>query len=420
MHKEGITMATPNNFMLKLLLLFFGLASHEALAQISKKPDVASSAILPGGFQASTLLTSVINKADVVLHEVDNDNAQSNIDANADELFDMDDAEVLTDIEEGDDTLDDINDLDSGDLSMSSTANSEGGKGIKARLICYKKSECVKKRGGEGKKMKEGKCHTLHKKHFQSYQFSIHQKGSKKKDKDDEAEADYDDVPSKACRIIIYHDGKCKDEASTANEMSCEDMDGADDDEDDEDDEELKLHARDLMKPKGGKYKSAKFLCDGVVVSSHNSSSITVSEYYSVTSDYYSVTSSYHSTTSDHYSVTSSFPEHAWNVNATSLPSRSIPPSSVNATLSSKTISGEPTSTDVPDEEDEEDFDENEGEEEVDDEKEEADEEGKNVKTPGSQITKTRKHRSKSHKKTKGHNKHPETTQSTVTITQLA
>jgi hypothetical protein len=409
-------MATPNNFMLKLLLLFFGLASHEALAQISKKPDVASSAMLPGGFQASTLLTSVINKADVVLHEVDNDNAHSNIDASANDFLDMDDAEVLTDIEEGDDKLDIIDDLNSGDLVMSSTADSKGDKGIKARLVRYRKSECVKKRGGKGKKMKEGKCHTLHKKHFQSYQFSIHQKGSKKKDKDDEA--DYDDVPSKACTIIIYHDGKCKDEASTANEMSCEDMDDADD-EDDEEDE--KMHARDLMKPKGGKYKSARFLCDGVVVSSQNSSSMTVSEYYSVTSDYYSVTSNYHSPTSDHYSVTSSFSEYAWSANGTSMPSRYIPPSSINATLSSKTHSGEPTSTDVPEEEDEEDFDENEGEEEVDDEKEEVgDKEEKNVKPPGSQITKTRKHRSKSHKKTKGHKKHPETTQNTAIITQLA
>jgi hypothetical protein len=407
-------MATPNNFMLKLLLLFFGLASHKAFAQISKKPDVASSVILPGGFQASTLLTSVINKAEVVLHEVDNDNVQSNIDANTNDFFDMDDAEVLTDIEEGDDTLDAIDDLNSEDLTMSSTANSEGGKGIKARLVRYRKSECVKKRGGKGKKMKEGKCHTLHKKHFQSYQFSIHQKGSKKKDKDDEAD---DDISPKACRIIIYHDGKCKDEASTANEMSCEDMEDADD-EDEEKDE--KMHARDLMKPKGGRYKSARFLCDGIVVSSHNSSSMTVSEHYSVTSDYYSVTSSYHYPTSDHCSVTSSFSEHAWNANATSLPSRSIPPSSVNATLSSKTLSGEPTHTDVPDEKDEEDFDENEGEEEVDDEKEEADEEEKNVQPPGSQITKTRKHRSKSHKKTKGHKKHPETIQSTITITQLA
>jgi hypothetical protein len=333
-----------NNFMIKLLLLFFGLASQEALAQISKKPDVATSAILPGGFQASTLLTSVINKADITLHEVDDGNA---LYANTNDLIDMDDAEVLTDIEEGEDTLDAIDDLNFEDLAMSSTAGSKGGKGIKARLVRYKRSECVKKRGGKGKKMKEGKCHTLHKKHFQSYQFSIHQKGSKNKDKDDEA--DYDDVSPKACRIIIYHDGKCKDEASTANEMSCEDMEDADDDEDDE--EDMKLHARDLMKPKGGKFKSARFLCDGVDVSSHNSSSITVSELYSVTSDYYSVTSSYHSPTSDHYSVTSSFSEHGWNVNATSLPSRSIPPSSVNATLSSKTFSGEPTPTDVPEEE---------------------------------------------------------------------
>jgi hypothetical protein len=381
MHKEGTTMATPNNFMLKLLLLFFGLASHEALAQISKKPDVASSTYQPGGIQTSTLLTSVINKADVVLHEIDNDNAHSIVDANANESFDMDDAEVLTDIEEGDDTLDVIDDLNSEDVVMSSTADSKGDKGIKARLVRYRKSECVKKRGGKGKKMKEGKCHTLHKKHFQSYQFSIHQKGSKKKDKDKDDEDDYDDVSPKACRIIIYHDGKCKDEASTANEMSCEDMDDADD-EDDEEEEDKKMHARDLMKPKGGKYKSARFLCDGVVVSSHNSSSVTVSEYYSVTSDYYSVTSNYHPPTSDHYSVTSSFSEHAWNANATSMPSRYIPPSSVNATLSSKTLPDEPTHTDIPDEEEEEDFDENQGEEEVDDEKEEIGDEEEKMSNP--------------------------------------
>jgi hypothetical protein len=98
MHKEGIIMA--NNFMMKLLLLFFGSTAHGVVAQISKKPDVASSASQPGGSQASTLLTSVINKADVVLHEVDDDDAQTNLNANT---FDMEDAEVLTDTEEGDD-----------------------------------------------------------------------------------------------------------------------------------------------------------------------------------------------------------------------------------------------------------------------------------------------------------------------------
>jgi hypothetical protein len=410
MHKEGIIMA--NNFMMKLLLLFFGLASYGVIAQISKKPDVASSAIQPGGFQTSTLLTSVINKADVVLHEVDDNNAQTDFNANT---FDMEDTEVFTDTEEGDDDeLDVVNDFKPEDLAMSNTANSKGGKGIKARLIRYKHSECEKKRGsGKGKKMKEGKCHTLHRRYFQSYQFSIREKKSKKKDEDDES----DDGPANACRIIIYHDGKCKDEASTANEESCEDMEGNDDDEDDD----KKLHSRDMMKPKGGKYKSARFLCDGVDASSNHSSSETVSEYYSVTSSYHSPASSYYSTTENFYSATSSSAP-AMNLTATGSSSRFFPSSSANSTLSSKTISGQPTTTEAPDEDDKED-----PEEEVEkadpnekDEEDETDEKDKEVIRPGSQTTKTKKHSSKSHKKTKGTKKHSKQTQTTVTATKSA
>jgi hypothetical protein len=400
MHKEGIIMA--NNFMMKLLLLFFGLASYGVIAQISKKPDVASSAIQPGGFQTSTLLTSVINKADVVLHEVDDNNAQTDFNANT---FDMEDTEVFTDTEEGDDDeLDVVNDFKPEDLAMSNTANSKGGKGIKARLIRYKHSECEKKRGsGKGKKMKEGKCHTLHRRYFQSYQFSIREKKSKKKDEDDES----DDGPANACRIIIYHDGKCKDEASTANEESCEDMEGNDDDEDDN----KKLHSRDLMKLKGGKYKSARFLCDGVDASSNNSSSETVREYYSVTSSYHHPTLDHYSTTEDFYSATSSSAS-AMNLTATGSSSKFFPSSSANSTLSSKTISRQPTTTEAPDEEDKEDPEEEDDKEDPNekDEEDEADDKDEKETLPGSQATKTRKHSSKSHKKTKGTKKHPKRT----------
>jgi hypothetical protein len=431
MHKEGTAMA--NNFMMKLLLLFFGfLPYYSAVAQISKKPDVTSSAIQPGGFKATTLLTSVINNADIALHETDDANAHSKADAN-NVFVDMDDAEVLTDTEEGDDNdeLDIVEDFNSGDLVMSSTTDSEAGKGIKARLLRFKQTDCEKKRGhGKGKKMKEGKCHTLHKKHFQSYQFSVGEKKGKKKDKDDEEDYDDDDSSSTACRIIVYHDGKCKDAASTANEGSCEDMIDADDNDDEE-----KLHSRDLMgKPKGGKYKSARFLCDGVDVSSNSSSTKSVSDYYSspyysATSSYKHFTSKYYSATTDHSSATPLSSQPAWMANFTTLSSEDLKPFREPTTISSKTRSGEPTTTIAPDEDDKEDL-EDDDKDFPDDDKEDADEKddqdgevaGADIQDniPGSQATKTRKqHRSKSHKKTKGNKKHPKQTQNT-TATQPA
>jgi hypothetical protein len=401
-----------NNFMMKLLLLFFGFAFYGVVAQISKKPDVASSVTQPGGFQASTLLTSVINKADIVLHEVDDDNAQTDFNTNP---FDMEDAEVLTDTEEGDD--DELDYANPEDLAISSTSDSKGDKGIKARLIRYKHTECDNKRGrGKGKKMKEGKCHTLHRKYFQSYQFSIREEKSKKKDKDEDDE--FDDGPANACRIIIYRDGKCKDEASTANEESCEDVEEKDDGDEDDD---KKLHSRDLMKPKGGKYKSARFLCDGVDASPNNSSSETVSEYYSVTSGFHDPTSSYYPITSDYYSATSSSAS-AMNLTVTGSSSKFFPSSSANSTLSSKTISVQPTTTEVPDEEDKEDpeeEDEKEDPNEEEEEEEETDDKEKEQPLSKSQ-TKTKKHSSKSHTKTKGTKKHSKQTQSTVTATKLA
>lgn len=345
----------------------------------------------------------------------------------------MDDAEVLTDTEEGDDNgeLDIVEDFNSGDLAMSSTANSEAGKGIRARLLRFKQTDCEKKRGhGKGKKMEEGKCHTLHKKHFQSYQFSVGEKKGKKKDKDDESDYDDDDSSSTACRIIVYHDGKCKDEASTANEGSCEDMVDADDDDDEE-----KLHSRDLMgKPKDGKYKSARFLCDGVDVSSNSSSTKSVSDYYSSPSTNYPATSSYnspyYSATSDHSSASPLSSENNWIANATGSSSKSFTPLSVNVTLSSRTRSGEPTSTVTPDEDDKEDpegddkdylDDDKKEPDEKDDQEDEVVEADNKANLPGSQGTKTRKqHRSKSHKKTKGNKKHPKETQSTGTATQPA
>jgi hypothetical protein len=399
-----------NNFMMKLLLLFFGFAFYGVVAQVSKKPDAASSATQPGVFQASTLLTSVINKADIALHEVDDDDAQTNLNANT---FDMEDAEVLTDTEEGDD--DELDFANPEDLAISNTADSKDDKGIKARLIRYKHTECDNKRGrGKGKEMKEGKCHTLHRKYFQSYQFSIREKKSKKKDEDDES----DDGSANACRIIIYRDGKCKDEASTANEESCEDVEEKDDGDEDDD---KKLHSRDLMKPKGGKYKSARFLCDGVDASPNNSSSETVSEYYSVTSGFHDPTSSYYPITSDYYSATSSSAS-AMNLTVTGSSSKFFPSSSANSTLSSKTISVQPTTTEVPDEEDKEDPEEEDEKEDPNEEEEEEEEtDDKEKKEPLSKSqTKTKKHSSKSHTKTKGTKKHSKQTQSTVTATKLA
>jgi len=408
---------------MRLCLLFFGFLPHYgAIAQVSKKPDIVSSAIQPGGFQATTLLTSVISDADIVLHDIDN----SELVTNTDDLVDIDDTEVLTDTEEDDDDeLNDINEHNSGDSALGSTTSFQAGKGVRARLLRFKQTDCEKKRGiGKGKKMKEGKCHTLHKKHFQSYQFSVgNKKSTKKKNKDDEDD-DYDDSTSTACRIIVYHDGKCKEEASTANEGSCEDMEDAEDDDDDE----KKLHSRDLMaKPKGAKYRSAKFLCDGVDVSNSSSSTHSVSNDYTASSSRYSA-SKHASRTSD-YSATLLSSKSVGGANATVMSSKSFSPSFGNSTLLStspsrysKTASEEPTTTDPPDEdddkedpeeepEDEEDFDEEGEEDEIDEEDHKSD-------LSRSQKTKTRKHKSKSHKKTKGNKKHAKQPKNIVTLTQ--
>lgn len=420
-----------NKFTMKILLLFFGfLTSSGVVAQVSRKPDVASSAVHPGGFQATTLLTSVINDADIVLHDVNDRNDQTELVANTNELVEMDD-EVLTDTEEGeDDELDVVDEPDSGDLALGSTADSHSGKGVRARLLRFRKTDCEKKRGsGKGKKMKEGKCHTLHKKHFQSYQFSVGQQKNNKKNKDkDDKDDDYEDSTSTACRITVYHDGKCKDEASTANEGSCEDMEDAEDD----DDKERRLYSRDLMsKPKGPKYNSAKFLCDGVDVSTNSSSTKSVSDYYSASSSHYSATSRYHSPTSDHYSKSTDPSKHVGGANATVMSSKSSSPSSGNSTLSStpslrysKTASEDPTTTDPPEEDDDkeepEEDPEDEEKENLDekDEEDEPDEEDPKSRPPESQKTKTRKQKSRSHKKTKGNKKHPKKTQDTVTATR--
>lgn len=421
-----------NGFMMKILLLFFGFStSSGVVAQVSRKPNVATSTIQPGEFQATTLMTSVISDADIVLHDVNNYNDRTELSADTNEFVEMDD-EVLTDTEEGeDDELDVVDEPDSGDLALGSTADSQSGKGVRARLQRFRKTDCEKKRGsGKGKKMKEGKCHTLHKKHFQSYQFSVgQQKNTKKKNKDKDAEDDDydDDSTSTACRIIVYHDGKCKDEASTANEGSCEDMEDAEDD----DDKERRLYSRDLMsKPKGPKYNSAKFLCDGVDVSTNSSSTKSVSDYYTASSSHYSATSRYHSPTSDGYSVTRSSSEHVRGANVTVMSSRSSSPSLGNSTLLStpsppysKTASEDPTTTDPPEEDDDkedpEEDPEDEDKEDLDekDEEDEPDEEAHKSKPPASQSTKTRKQKSRSHKKTKGDKKHPEKTQNTVTAT---
>lgn len=403
---------------MRLCLLFIGFLPHYgAIAQISKKPDIASSAIQPGGFQATTLLTSVINDADIVLHEIDTSNGQTELVANTDDLVDMDDSEVLTDTEEDeDDELDEINEHNSGDSALGSTTSFQAGKGNRARLLRFKQTDYEKKRGiGKGKKMKEGKCHTLHKKHFQSYQFSVGEKKStKKKNKDDEDD-DYDDPTSKACRIIVYHDGKCKEEASTANEGSCEDMEDTEDDDDDV----KKLHSRDLMaKPKGGKYRSAKFLCDGVDVS-NSSSTHSVSNHYTASSSRYS--NSKHASRTSEYSATLPSSKPIGGANATVMSS----PSSGNSTLLStppprysKTASEDPTTTDPPD--DDEDKEDPEEEPEDEEEEDESDNEDHKSDLSKSQKTKTRKHKSKSHKKTKGNKKHAKQTKNVVTPTQSA
>ncbi|CAD0095380.1 unnamed protein product [Aureobasidium vineae] len=348
-----------NNFMMKLLLLFFGcLNLYGAVAQISKKPDVASSAVQPGGYQPSTLLTSVINKADTVLHEANT----PNFDANDKGLADINDDEVLTDTEVNDDDDDDdeqhpsiladTKDPNSVGLAMSNTKHhSKGGKGIRARL-----------------KMREGKCHTLHiPKRFNSYEFNLKESKGKKGKDDDESEDD----SSQGCRIVIYHDGKCTDEASSANEGSCTDIGDEDgDDKDDKDDK--KLHVRDFM-GKGPKYKSAKFVCDGLDAGNPTS---TESE-----SDYYSTTSLF----SDRY------------VDSTGSSSKIFtPPSKTTTPLSSKS-----------DKEDDDDDD--------DEDKEDS------PKPKATKTTKTKKHKTKSHKskKTKS-KKHHSKTQSIVTTTEPA
>lgn len=421
-----------SGLMMRILWLLFGfLTASGVIAQVSRKPEVAASAIQPGGFQATTLLTSVINNADIVLHDVNDYNDQTEMFADIDDLVEMDDDEVLTDTEEdNDDELDDIDVSNPGDLALGSSVGSQVGKGVRARLLRFKQTDCEKKRGtGKGKKMKEGKCHTLHKKHFQSYQFSVGEKKSQRKKNKDDEDDDHDDSTSKACRIIVYHDGKCKEEASTANEGTCEDMEDAEDD----DDEGKKLHSRDLVsKPKGPKYRSAKFLCDGVDVSTNSSSTKTVSDHYTVSSSHYSATSRHHSSTSGHYSATPYSSRHIESANATALSSRSSSPSSMNATLSSspptrspsKTLSTESITTDPPDEDDKEDED-NEDPEEDDREgpeekaeQDEPDDEDHRSNLPHSQSTKTKKHKSRSHKKTKGNKKHPQQTQNTVTPTQ--
>ncbi|KAG9652136.1 hypothetical protein KCU95_g13045, partial [Aureobasidium melanogenum] len=418
--------------MLKLLIIFFGgLNFFGAVAQISKKPDAGSPAIQNGGYQTSTLLTSVINKADIVPHDLDASNAQAQFDANATGLADMDNDEVLSDVEEEDDDHDespaneliDANATNSEDVAMSSAANSKGGKRLKARLVRYRKADCEKKRRPhKGKKMKEGKCHTLHKKHFNSYEFCLGKQKKHKKGKDDDDDDDDDDEEDspKGCRMIIFFDGKCKNEASSTNaEESCKDIgeEGVDDDDDDDKDDK-KLHARDLMvkKGKGPKYKSAKFLCDGVDTSENTTRTETEDDYYVTTS-------------------VSSYPIRV--ADPTGSSSKSYTLSSITATrstrsatrLSSKSGSGEPTATSAPVDEkdpddDDDDDDEKEDDDKEDDDKEddkEDDDEDKETSCTASQTTKTKKHKSKSHK-SKTHTKtkkHHSKTQS-ISATQSA
>ncbi|KAG9944265.1 hypothetical protein KCU85_g8035, partial [Aureobasidium melanogenum] len=397
-----------NNFMLKLLILFFGcLNFFGAVAQISKKPDPASSTPQNVGYQASTLLTSVINKADIVPHDNDASNAQGQLVANATDPADLDNDEVLTDVEEDDDDNDDYSPAN-GDTAMSS--GSKGGKRLKAHLGRYHKADCEKKRHPKkGKKMKEGKCHTLHKNHFKSYDFCIGEQKKDKKGKDDDDDDSEEDIP-KGCRMMIFFDGKCKNEASSTNaEESCKDIgeEGVDDDDDDDDKDDKKLHARDLLtrRGKGPKYKSAKFLCDGVGTSDNTTKTMTEDDYYVTT-------------------TVSSQPVRV----VTGSSSRSYTPSSITATRSTKlatrsSCSGEPAATSTPVDEkdpDDEDDDDDKDDDDKEDEKED-DDDDKETSATVSQTSSTKKHKSKSHK-SKTHTKskkHHSKTQ-TVSATQSA
>lgn len=392
--------------MIKLLILFFVyLNFFGADAQISKKPDAASSAIRQGGYQASTLLTSVINKADITLHDVNTPDAQPELGVNNNDLAEMDNDEVLSDVEEDDDDdeLMNVNSTNSGDVAMGSA--SKGGKRLKAKFFRYRKADCEKKRRPHsGKKLKEGKCYKLHKNHFNSFDFCLGKQKKDKKDKDDDDD-DESETPS-GCRVIIFFDKKCKDEASSTAEGSCKDIgeEGTDDDDDkdDEDDDGKKLYARDLLgkKGKGPKYKSAKFICDGVDTSENTTRTETEDDYSATT-------------------TVSSQPIHVADPTGSS-PKSSVP-SLITATgstksathHSSKTGSGNTTSTSAPEDPDDDDDDddkedEKEDDDDEEDEKEDDDDEDKATSTSATQTTKTKKHKTKSHKskthtKTKKH-----------------
>lgn len=418
-----------NNFMLKLLIIFFGCLNFSGVgAQISKKPDIASSAIQQDGYQANTLLTSVINKADIPDTQVQSDD-------NGNDPAEMDNAEVLSDVEEDDDDDESpVNELfgtnatNFGDVGMSSA--SKGGERLKVRLVRYHKADCEKKRHPhKGKKLKEGKCYKLHKNHFKSYEFYFGKKKKKEdkkgKDEDDDDESEGD--TSKGCRVMIFFDKKCKDEASSTNAAdSCKDIGeegvGDDDDDDDDDDKDKKLHARDLMvkRDKGPKYKSAKFLCDGVDTSENTTKT--------ETEDDYSVTT-----------TVSSQPVYV--ADPTGSSSKSYTPSSITATRSSKSAthlsksgSEEPTTTSAPvdekDPDDDDDDDDDKEDEDTEDEKEdddredeeEDDDEDKETSSTASSTTKNKKHKTKSHK-SKKHTKtkkHHTKTQSQTVATESA
>lgn len=415
-----------NNFMLKLLIIFFGCLNFSGVgAQISKKPDVASSALQQDGYQASTLLTFTINKADTP-------DTRAQFDANDDDLAEVENAEVLSDVEEDDDDdespaneLMNVNATNFGDVAMSSASN--GGERLKVRLVRYHKADCEKKRHPhKGKKLKEGKCYKLHKNHFKSYEFYFGKKKKEdKKGKDDDDDDDSEEDTSKGCRVMIFFDKKCKDEASSTNAAdSCKDIgeEGVDDDDgDDDDDKDKKLRARDLMvkRDKGPKYKSAKFLCDGVDTSENTTKT--------ETEDDYSVTT-----------TVSSQPVHVTDPTGSS--SKSYTPSSITATRSSKSAthlsksgSEEPTTTSEPVGEkdpDDDDDDDDKEDEDTEDEKEdddredekEDDDEDKEPSSTASSTTKTKKHKTKSytskkHTKTK---KHHTKTQSQTVATESA
>lgn len=423
-----------NNFMLKLLIIFFACLNFSGVgAQISKKPDAASSAIQQGGYQASTLLTSVINKAD-------SPDTQAQIDANNNGLAEMDNAEVLSDVEEDDDDdespaneLIGTNAANSGDVAMSSA--SKGSERLKVRLVRYHKADCEKKRHPhKGKKLKEGKCYKLHKNHFKSYEFYFGKKKKEdKKGKDEDDDDDSEDDTSKGCRVMIFFDKKCKDEASSTNAAdSCKDIgeEGVDDDDDDDDDDkDKKLHARDLMvkRDKGPKFKSAKFLCDGVDTSDNTTKS----------------------ETEDDYSVTTTFSSQPVRVaDPTGSYSKSYTPSSITASRSSesathlsKSSSGEPTATSAPvdekdpddddDDDDDKEDDDTEDEKEDDDKEDEKEDEDEDKETSStasstaSSTTKTKKHKTKSHKskkhtKTKKHHSKTQTQTATTESAQAA